>query len=716
METLTDVIPEPPVQRDGPGHQHLTDSSQVLLGLLTLSQRVAAVTKGSIDEPNDVVAPAALASLLSALHYRDVATVEHARRVAILATGMAEQIGWEARELKVLEVAALLHDIGKIGVPDSILFKPSALSPDEAELMSLHYNIASDVLQAYRVDAGVLEIVSQCHQHYDRVGYDSQGVGSDSHMGARILAVADAYDSLATEQVYRPAKPHDRIMQVLTLGAGTQFDGNIVCSLARWADEGRIPIGERLNGHRALMGEINDRTFRGNEAEASSLCHIFAYLHLLENLYDGFHLVDAEKRFVVWNRGAENLLGHRAQHMLNNVWTNRTLGYCNDKGKPLTDKKCPLFQVQTEQKPLISILPVRHVNGNLVEVEVQTVPLIDVDGKLQGIAEIFRDAGREGGKSKEYRELKEAASRDPLTMTANRGELERQLEQTISDTQSSDSAEPFSVIFVDIDHFKSVNDEFGHGVGDDVLVEIAKLLQNETYSGELVARYGGEEFVIVCPGTDLEQAFKRAERLRTLISKLNLPTLQGRNLTASLGVSVYESGDTSQDILGRADKALYEAKNAGRNQARVFSHESQAASSQSKALKPQVEQEEFVHRGSFYAVIAMDMIVYKLGGFVDDHQAKLMEVEPERVVMRLGNRGVLPGWGNQDARRPVTVEVVFGKEEAQQPDKQVARARRVEILTTITPVGRIRKDDVFQARASRVFKELRGYFLADFEA
>lgn len=698
------------------GQQHLTDSSQVLLGLLTLADQCVAHPRASDDETSDVIARPALTSLLSALHYRDVATVEHARRVAMLSLGMATQIGWEGRELKILEVAALLHDIGKIGVPDSILFKPSALSPDEAELMSLHYYIANDVLQAYRVDPEVLEIVRQCHEHYDRVGYDSQRIGCDVHMGARILAVADAYDSLATEQVYRKAKPHDEIMQILMLGAGTQFDGNIICSLARWVEDGRVPTGMHLNGKGLLPTEVSERTFRGDAASASALCHIFAYLHLLENLYDGFYLINSDQRFVVWNRGAENLLGHRPHHMLNNVWSNKTLGYCGDKNKPLADKKCPLFQALADRKPITTTLPMRRVGGEMVEVEVQSVPLIDSQGTLQGVAEIFRNTARQGGKSKQYRELKEAASRDALTMTANRGELERQLEQTLKETAANKKSEPFCVIFIDTDHFKNINDDYGHTVGDDVLVEMAKLLQNETYSGELVARYGGEEFVVVCPGTDLQQGYQRAERLRLAISKLKIPELKNRKITASLGVAVNEPGDAVADILSRADKALYQAKGDGRNLTRMYANEELDIETQIADVKKEAEQAEaFVYKGAFQAVVASDMLVYKLAGFVDDYQAKILEVNPERVVMRLGSRGVIPGWGSTDARRPVTIEVVIGKEEAPEPGKKRARAKRVEVLVTIRPVGWIRKQDVFQHRAANVFKYLKGYFIADMD-
>lgn len=142
------VLPDMPVQSS-----HPMDSSRILLGMMALSQ-TAEQDRAECDADDllqGVVTKSVLRSLLSALHFRDVSTVRHSRRVAMLSAAVGQYLGWEGRPLKVLEVAALLHDVGKIGVPDNILFKPGKLSPDEAELMALHHNIGNDVLQACRV-------------------------------------------------------------------------------------------------------------------------------------------------------------------------------------------------------------------------------------------------------------------------------------------------------------------------------------------------------------------------------------------------------------------------------------------------------------------------------------------------------------------------------------------------------------------------------------
>ncbi len=136
----------------------------------------------------------------------------------------------------------------------------------------------------------------------------------------------------------------------------------------------------------------------------------------------------------------------------------------------------------------------------------------------------------------------------------------------------------FSVVMCDLDHFKSINDRFGHLIGDHVLQScadtIAQQLRREDSvaqpslgdGDELVARFGGEEFVLLLPETDSDGARVCAERLRTALSQLRFPSMPNElNVTASFGVACYRPGDSSKDVLARADSALYEAKHAGRN-------------------------------------------------------------------------------------------------------------------------------------------------------
>lgn len=697
------MLPEHAVQAS-----HPMDSSGLLLELMKLSRRAASTLQDAGGDALDgVISKNVLRSLLSALHVRDLSTVRHSRRAAMLCVGLAQYLGWEGRQLKVLEVAALLHDIGKIGVPDNILFKPGTLSPDEAELMALHHNIGIDVLQACRVDSEVLQIVGQSLHFDNGISDGRERMGNDVHLGARILAVCDAYDSMRTEQVYREGRAHEDVMAELANLSGVQFDGNVVCALSRWmqTESGRLTQQAPDMDSGRPRGMSHSR----EAMEAGSLGHILAYLYLLESLYDGFYLLDSDMRFVVWNRGAERLLGYGSTSMLNQMWTSRRLEYADGQGESLKEEECLLKRVMQTGKAATATVQIRHADGRWVEVELQSVPLLDQHGELQGAAEIFRDVSRNSRRPQEYRKLKAAASRDSLTKLANRGEMESQLIELVNRYEKSHYSQPFCVIFSDVDFFKSVNDTYGHVVGDQVLVDVAKLLQHETYSGELVARYGGEEFVILCPDTELEQALKRAERLRMAINHQQIEGMSDRRISASFGVTQVEPGDSLESVLRRADKALYMAKETGRNRTCSLTSEQLGAAEEAKQNDGNESADPFTYVEHFRACVAADMVVYKLGGFVHDHKAKLLEVTSERALVRLGTRGLLPFWGGSDHSRPVTLEIIFGD-----PNRSRSPGRTVQVTVEVRvrPLGWIRNSDTFVARAKRGVKELRSYFAA----
>ena len=683
---------------------HPSDSSRVLLGLMALAHKARSGHSDDMELLEGVIDSGVLRSLLSAVHYRDPATLNHVRRTASVATSLARFLGWEGRPLKVLEVAALLHDMGKVGVPDNILFKPAVLSPDETELMSLHYNIGLDVLQACRVDPAVLDFVGSTHSFVDGTKSRFRNI-NEVPMGSRILTIADAYDSLRTEQVYRPGKPHAEVMSILAQHSGTQFDGNIVSALARCCQDLGPP--EYAPGAHSQGASTNP--LGALEAlEASTLCHIFNHLYLLESLYDGFYLIDSDMRVVVWNRGLETLLGRLATDMLNRAWTDRELSFTDLQQQPLADGDLPLQRVLATGRTVTTFLRAKHADGSWKEIELQTVPLLDNDHRLYGVAGIVRDLSRAGRKPHEFRELRRLATQDPLTSLSNRGELETQMAVQMREQTKPDQT-PFSVIFVDVDHFKSINDNYGHTVGDKVLIELAKLMQQEMYSGELVARYGGEEFVILCPDTDLDAAVTRAERLRNSIANLKIPDMGRRRLTASLGVARYETGDSVEILLRRADEALYTSKNRGRNQTNSLRVEESRAGLD--ALAAAAEVDPFLFESDFEALVSFDMVIYKLGGFVTDNNAKLTKVTPSQVVMQIGYVNFIPYWGKDAASQPVELELTIGKKVGGHNPKAVSCNAKIEVQ--MKPRGWIRQPEIFQQRAKQIFKELRAFFVAE---
>lgn len=172
---------------------------------------------------------ATLEALTAALDLRDKETEGHSRRVTEYATVIARTMGLDGEAIGVIRQGALLHDVGKIGIPDSMLHKPGPLSPDEWDLMRRHPQIGYDLLRGIEfLDGAASTIVLYHHERYDGAGYPGKLAGGDIPLGARIFAVADTLDALTADRVYRKATSLEAAQQEIVRCSGTQFDPAIV--------------------------------------------------------------------------------------------------------------------------------------------------------------------------------------------------------------------------------------------------------------------------------------------------------------------------------------------------------------------------------------------------------------------------------------------------------------------------------------------------------
>jgi diguanylate cyclase (GGDEF)-like protein len=210
-----------------------------------------------------------------------------------------------------------------------------------------------------------------------------------------------------------------------------------------------------------------------------------------------------------------------------------------------------------------------HKNGHRVPVLVRTSPLIDSDGKTIGGVEVFSDNSPKISLMQRVQSLEKMALLDPLTMLGNRRFAETQLASRLDEMRRY--GWHFGVFFIDIDHFKNINDTYGHEIGDKVLQMTARTLQNGVRSFDTVCRWGGEEFVSIVAGVDERQLLSLAERLRVLVGQSSLPVGGSTiHITISIGVAVVRPDDTEQTVIARADNLMYRSKALGRNR---VSHE-----------------------------------------------------------------------------------------------------------------------------------------------
>jgi diguanylate cyclase (GGDEF)-like protein len=162
------------------------------------------------------------------------------------------------------------------------------------------------------------------------------------------------------------------------------------------------------------------------------------------------------------------------------------------------------------------------------------------------------------------KKIEELAHRDSLTGLFNRRHLMERLEMDIA-RYSRQRSRGVALCMVDLDHFKRINDSFGHPVGDQVLVEVGNCLVKSTREIDCVARYGGEEFIVLLDGLSEDLALSTGERIRAQIGRLQIPALEGQAMSVSIGIAYLKSGESPPSLIERADKALYLAKTGGRN-------------------------------------------------------------------------------------------------------------------------------------------------------
>lgn len=185
--------------------------------------------------------------MFSALDLRDGITGGHSSRVADLAAHLGQQMDMSADEIQHLKWAALLHDVGKLGVADDILTKPGPLSATEWEQMRRHPAYGYSIVGRDGFLRQVAEIIYCHHERFDGKGYPRGLAGEEIPLGARVFAVADAYDAMTYERPYRPALSHSQAIEEIERNAGSQFDPRVVAAVLEWAGE-----ASRSERHRCI--------------------------------------------------------------------------------------------------------------------------------------------------------------------------------------------------------------------------------------------------------------------------------------------------------------------------------------------------------------------------------------------------------------------------------------------------------------------------------
>jgi len=295
-----------------------------------------------------------------------------------------------------------------------------------------------------------------------------------------------------------------------------------------------------------------------------------SYQMIMEELFEGMYFTDNNKRVVYWNKGAEKITGYGSAEVIDKEYCRDFLKHVDRDGKSLCDTDCPIDASLADGKVCDMEVYVQHQEGYRVPVSVRTIPVTDKDQQIIGVVELFRDNSPRETLAKELEDVREMATLDGLTGLRNRGFAEIVIGSRLTELQAGGL--PFGLLFVDIDHFKNVNDTYGHDVGDLVLKMVAKTLITNTRQTDLAVRWGGEEMVVVLAGANMHDKLpKIAEKLRILIGQSMLSVEEGPHIkvTVSIGATLARPADTVETLIRRGDQLMYECKKAGRNCVRV---------------------------------------------------------------------------------------------------------------------------------------------------
>lgn len=287
------------------------------------------------------------------------------------------------------------------------------------------------------------------------------------------------------------------------------------------------------------------------------------FRRLFDNLYDGVYFVDVHRRILFWNQGAKRLSGYSAEEVLGTYCFNDILNHIDEDGCRLCKGSCPLVYTIENGVPASKRVFLHHKDGRRIAVDVHVMPLRNDRDEIIGGVEIFRDASSVIALETAYKGLRELAEKDPLTGAANRRHLDQMIDAQLDVLNRTGI--PFSVILIDVDRFKDINDHWGHAVGDKSLIAFSEALLRTSRRTDLVGRWGGDEFMVILPELQLDAAVAIAQRQCDAVAAAAPADLSDRGMSGSFGVTEAVIGDTPTTLLNRADAALYRCKTQGRN-------------------------------------------------------------------------------------------------------------------------------------------------------
>jgi diguanylate cyclase (GGDEF)-like protein/putative nucleotidyltransferase with HDIG domain len=544
-------------------------------------------------------------ALAVAIEAKDQNTHDHLRRVSVYALEVAKELRINGAELEALHAATLLHDIGKLAVPEHIISKPGRLTPEEFEKMKIHPLVGAEILERVHFPYPVVPIVRAHHEKWDGSGYPLGLKGEQIPIGARILSAVDFLDALASDRQYRRALPLNEVMQRLSAESGKAFDPQIVNILRkRYRQLEKLVVskfGSLTAQHLSTEAKIEHglapgagfadvpaKTAPGSASaflssiasarqEAQTLFELSQELGASLSLGETLSVLSVKLKplvpydaIAIYIRRDEELVpeyvngdNFRLFNSLRIPWGQGLSGWVAQNRKPIVNGNPSVEPGYLNDPSKYSTL------GSAL-----AVPLEGVAGVI-GVLALYRserDAFTNDHlrillaisskmalaieNALKYQQVESSAATDYLTGLPNARSLFLELERELARCKRDKTS--LTIMVCDMDGFKQVNDRFGHLEGNRVLRLFAQALKQSCREYDYVARMGGDEFVVIAPGLPADASGKKAAQLRELARRAGIDVCAEDILSLSVGQAVYPSdGNDAEDLLAEADRRMY---------------------------------------------------------------------------------------------------------------------------------------------------------------
>jgi len=568
----------------------------VIVPLLLVSYLTYKTTIGRVEDANRHVDQlnrlylSTIETLAMAIDAKDQVTHGHIRRVQMYAVQLAQEVGVRDEKLiKAIEAAALLHDMGKLAVPEYILNKPGKLTESEFERMKLHASVGADILSAIEFPYPVVPIVRHHHENWDGNGYPDGLKGTEIPIGARILSVVDCFDALTSDRPYRPRLSDAEALEILEARRGTMYDPLIVDTFTRVHTEfppvelsepgpprralkeiatARATIAQQVAGPvleeiaasademltlyelaRSLAGQVSVNDAGDVIANhlrrliPSSICAFYLYdertaeIEAKHVVGEGANII-REMRIAIGQRLSGWVAAHR--QTISNSDPTLDLGEAA-RFRSLGLKSCISTALVADDERLVGVLTLYSNEANAFNDDHRRV----IEVVPRQIAHTFRRAV----------EFDESPRRDQLTGLPSEKQLESFVQSSLDESNSAE----FALLLIDIDDLKGINVAYGRGAGDDVIRHVVQQTRHGLRMADILFRSSSDELVAYLNATDRETAHLVAVRIRDRISREPLLLRPGSTLVVHATVTAVHAphdGRSLDELLAAARRRV----------------------------------------------------------------------------------------------------------------------------------------------------------------